>query len=379
MVHVEDPYRALNLPHIATENDIKGSYRQLAKKYHPDTWSAPCFSEAEKRHATEVFQRVSAAHALLADKDKKTDYDRNYRLGLYPESSSAGKEEEHKAPNSKVPPVRPPRTGAPPPLPRGWITATDPTSGSLYYCHVSSGNSSWNHPSIDSNSNNNNTANYSTGFGSNRNSPQSGYGHGYGNNTYNSNSGPHHDTNGKQYGFGGGGGGWGGTSSGPSGGNDLGGTSFPGKRRFPKRKKGVSPPLHQDGYYSSDYDRTILTSDEPDTHRCGAFLALWLCPPLGIAACYHSIMVDRCWKQKEESGRNAPPPKGDDYIHSSNRHEDLAHGHSKRAGAYACFGISIGIIFWAAYILLFREGSNLEWPREWELDEWWPDDWDFGE
>jgi curved DNA-binding protein CbpA len=363
--YVEDPYRALNLPHTATEDDMRGSYRQLAKKYHPDTWSAPCFSEAEKRHATQVFQRISAAHALLADKDKKTDYDRNYKLGLYPESSSAGKE-EHRAPPSKSSPVRPPRTGAPPPLPRGWTTATDPTSGSLYYCHVSSGKSSWTHPSIDCN----NSTNYSTASGS----AQSGYGYG---NTYDNNSGPHHDTNGGQYGFGGGG--WGGTSSGPSGGNDFGGTSFPGKRRFPTRNRGASPPLHQDGYYSSDYDRTILTTGEPDTHRCGAFLALWLCPPIGIVACYHSIMVDRCWKQKEESGRNEPPPKGDDdYIHGSKRHEDLAHGHSKRAGAYACFGNSIGILFWA-YMLLFREGSNLEWLREWKLDEWWPDDWDFGE
>jgi curved DNA-binding protein CbpA len=351
--HVDDPYTALNLPHTANENEIRGSYRQLAKKYHPDTWSSPCFSEAEKKHATEVFQRISAAHALLADNDKKAEYDRNYKLGLYMYRERERERERENNNNnnnkntsgSSYPRVRPPPSGAPPPLPRGWITATDPASGSLYYCNLSTGKSSWTHPSFH-NSHATTRANHSTASGD----TQSGYG--YGKHYNSSNSGDE--------------------------------TSFPGKRRFPYRMRASAPPKYHDGYYDGVYDRTILTTDEPDTHRCGAFLALWLCPPLGIVACYHSIMVDRCWKRKEDLERNGPLPKGngddtDDCIDidSSKRHDDLAHGHSKRAGAYACFGISIGIVFWA-YILFSREDSDIEWPKEWSLDEWWPEDWDWG-
>ena len=48
-----DPYKALNLPsHAATDDEIKRSYRQLAKKYHPDT-------NKEDKSAQKKFQEVS--------------------------------------------------------------------------------------------------------------------------------------------------------------------------------------------------------------------------------------------------------------------------------------------------------------------------------
>lgn len=317
--HTNDPYTALNLPHTAIQTDIKKSYRQLAKKYHPDTWSAPCFSDAERKHATEIFQKISEANALLTDSSRKAEYDRNHRLGLYKEDTpykTSGPRPPHRL-------VRPPSKGAPPPLSRGWTTAIDPSSGSLYYCHVSSGKSSWTHPALGSDSNNSNSnSNSNININSTREPSDNGYG--------------------------------------PR-------LSHPKKQMYPGRTRGhATPPLYNDAYYSSEYDRTIRTSEEHNSHRCGAFLALWLCPPLGIIACYHSIMVDRCQKRGHDQSGNGVGsiPK---------HHEDIIRSHSLRAGAYACLGNSIGILF-GGYWLLFREDSDFEWPREWNLDEWWSDD-----
>jgi curved DNA-binding protein CbpA len=334
----EDPYKELNLPHTATDEEIKQSFRQLAKKYHPDTWSASCFTDAEKNHATSIFQRVSEAHALLKDPLQKAAYDRDFNLGAYPEHNREHNREHNHNSNSNnsnrnrnnskapLPLVRAPSKGAPPPLPWGWTTAIDPATGSLYYCHVSSGKSSWTHPSlvINSNSNSNSNENY---YPSTSNS------------------------------------------------------------------SGYATPLHQDdGYYSSDYDRTIRTSNEPETHRCGAFLALLLCPPLGILATIHSIMVDRCWSQRNLSTRTGNKSsnihdnfgdecEGDPSIQNPRQHyEDLAHGHSKRAAAYACFGNGCGIIVWV-YLLFGRdEEDEYEWQRNWKQNfEEWSRDWGFGD
>lgn len=329
--NVKDPYRALNLSHDAGGEVIKRSYRQLAKKYHPDTWSAPCFSELEKQNATVVFQKVSAAYELLTDSDKKADYDRNYKLGVYKDND----DDDDRAPPRRTadPQVQPPRTGAPPPLPRGWTTAKDPTSGNMYYCHIS-GRSSWDHPSL-SNSNNVRFTN-STNTTNNSNNTQSNTSSGTKSNYNNNNSNPNRQSGGK--------------------------TRPP---TFGKR----GPAMHEDGYYSAYDDhinrttRKVLTRDKPENHRCGAFLALWLCPPFGILAVYHSMKVDWCWRKKEEEKRQQAASDKDQ--------ADLAENHSNRAGSHACFGNSIGILFWV--YMLFRNG-NFELPEEWDMPDWWPGD-----
>jgi hypothetical protein len=138
--------------------------------------------------------------------------------------------------------------------------------------------------------------------------------------------------------------------------------------------------------------RKVIVDDEPDTHRCGSFLVLLLCPPIGILAMYHSIMVTRCWdKSKEELGgrdtavdddddddddddENKNENKNDNKNSKQRQEEELAQGHSNRAALYACFGNIIGIIFWI-YYLFFHGGdeSIFELPKEWNINEWWPD------
>lgn len=83
MGKVPDPYQALNLPHTATDDQIKRSYRDLARKYHPDRLSQR--SGAERAEATTLFAKISAAYDLLADPRRKAQYDHIYKFGGYDE------------------------------------------------------------------------------------------------------------------------------------------------------------------------------------------------------------------------------------------------------------------------------------------------------
>jgi DnaJ-class molecular chaperone len=65
---MRDPYEVLGVPKTASEAEIKKSFRNLAKKHHPDTKGGD--SGAQKR-----FQEISAAYDILGDKDKRTKYD----------------------------------------------------------------------------------------------------------------------------------------------------------------------------------------------------------------------------------------------------------------------------------------------------------------
>ena len=53
-----DPYKTLGVEKTATEEDIRKTYKKLAKKHHPDL--NPGDKEAEER-----FKDISAAYALL--------------------------------------------------------------------------------------------------------------------------------------------------------------------------------------------------------------------------------------------------------------------------------------------------------------------------
>jgi molecular chaperone DnaJ len=63
-----DFYEILGLKRDATVEDIKKSFRKLARKYHPDV--NPDDKEAEAR-----FKEVSEAYAILSDPEKRKTYD----------------------------------------------------------------------------------------------------------------------------------------------------------------------------------------------------------------------------------------------------------------------------------------------------------------
>lgn len=65
----------MNLPRTATLNQIKKSYRKLAKELHPD-------KNTNDPQAQERFQDLGAAYEVLSDPDKRKIYDKSGEEGL---------------------------------------------------------------------------------------------------------------------------------------------------------------------------------------------------------------------------------------------------------------------------------------------------------
>jgi molecular chaperone DnaJ len=63
-----DPYKALGVDKKASAEDIKKSYRKLARKYHPDV-------NPGDKQAEEKFKELSVAYDILSDPGKKAEYD----------------------------------------------------------------------------------------------------------------------------------------------------------------------------------------------------------------------------------------------------------------------------------------------------------------
>lgn len=68
MADKRDYYEVLGVTKGASESEIKKAYRQVAKKYHPDT--NPGDKEAEEK-----FKEAAEAYAVLSDPEKKAKYD----------------------------------------------------------------------------------------------------------------------------------------------------------------------------------------------------------------------------------------------------------------------------------------------------------------
>jgi molecular chaperone DnaJ len=70
----DELYKTLGVGKDASEDEIKKAYRKLARKYHPDR--NPGDKEAEEK-----FKEVSAAHDVLADPEKRKEYDAGPAFG----------------------------------------------------------------------------------------------------------------------------------------------------------------------------------------------------------------------------------------------------------------------------------------------------------
>src|SRR2546425_1880807 len=70
-----DYYDVLGVQKAAGKDDIKAAYRKLALQYHPDRNKDP--------GAAEKFKEISEAYAVLSDDDKRQEYDKFGRQGVY--------------------------------------------------------------------------------------------------------------------------------------------------------------------------------------------------------------------------------------------------------------------------------------------------------
>ena len=69
MTSKRDYYEMLGVPRTASEADIKRSFRELAKKHHPDV------AQGDRKENEEKFKEISEAYEVLVDAEKRKMYD----------------------------------------------------------------------------------------------------------------------------------------------------------------------------------------------------------------------------------------------------------------------------------------------------------------
>lgn len=74
MMTDRDYYEILGVSRTASKDDLKQSFRRLARQYHPDVNNAP---DAEER-----FKELNEAYAVLSDDEKRAAYDRFGHAGV---------------------------------------------------------------------------------------------------------------------------------------------------------------------------------------------------------------------------------------------------------------------------------------------------------
>src|SRR3954462_15308925 len=76
-VQFKDYYEVLDVPRGASEDEIRRSFRKLARQYHPDV-------AKDKKTAEEKFKELNEANEVLSDPEKRKKYDQlgaNWKQG----------------------------------------------------------------------------------------------------------------------------------------------------------------------------------------------------------------------------------------------------------------------------------------------------------
>ena len=85
-----DLYAVLEVPPVASDEQIKAAYRHLVRLHHPD-------ANPQRRDEAEVqIKRIIEAYGILGDAEKRARYDTERRL-LAVENAEAGRPHAHRA------------------------------------------------------------------------------------------------------------------------------------------------------------------------------------------------------------------------------------------------------------------------------------------
>src|SRR3712207_3113239 len=69
---IRDPYELLGVSKEASGDDVRRSYRTLARKYHPD-------ANPDDPGAEERFKEIQQAYEVLSNPEKRRNYDERVR------------------------------------------------------------------------------------------------------------------------------------------------------------------------------------------------------------------------------------------------------------------------------------------------------------
>jgi len=69
-----DYYEVLGVNRGASDDELKSTFRRLARQYHPDVSKEP--------DAEEKFKEINEAYAVLSDSEKRAAYDRYGHAGV---------------------------------------------------------------------------------------------------------------------------------------------------------------------------------------------------------------------------------------------------------------------------------------------------------
>src|SRR5580692_6717617 len=67
-VQYKDYYESLGVPRTASADEIKKSFRKLARQHHPDV-------AKDKKKSEEKFKEINEAYEVLSDPEKRKKYD----------------------------------------------------------------------------------------------------------------------------------------------------------------------------------------------------------------------------------------------------------------------------------------------------------------
>jgi DnaJ-class molecular chaperone len=73
---MKDYYHNLGIPDNASQEEIKGAFRKLAFKHHPDT------NPGNEKQSEEKFKEINEAYGVLGDKNKRQQYDFARKVGI---------------------------------------------------------------------------------------------------------------------------------------------------------------------------------------------------------------------------------------------------------------------------------------------------------